>query len=310
MARQSATAADEADDGLEDEWDDGEAWDEDEEYEDDPDEDWAPSAWDEDGDGVVTALEVTRTVSFGFLSMLPLLFAYEWAFRRVSEPMVDGPRSVAEALVSVPFLPLGSDLVHPVRRGALAVAALLALIVTLRRAWALGPRLVRVPLEGALAALVLGPVLAVAAQLAEPYVGAMVVGSADGVPPLTRAALVMGGAAYEELVFRVLALSLLFILSRQFFRFFGLRGRFASILGATTASFGSAAFFALFHLEVATAWLGPGGEPFDAAIFTWRAVAGLLLAALVVWRGVGVAAWAHALFNLALLLGIQPPTLT
>ena len=36
------------------------------------------------------------------------------------------------------------------------------------------------------------------------------------------------------------------------------------------------------------------------------ALAGILLGLLFRWRGPGVAAWSHGLFNLALLLGIDP----
>ena len=69
---------------------------------------------------------------------------------------------------------------------------------------------------------------------------------------------------------------------------------------------GSATLFAAAHLAAYTAWLGPGGEPYDASVFTWRLLAGILLGLVFRWRGPGVAAWTHGLFNLALLLGAGP----
>ena len=69
---------------------------------------------------------------------------------------------------------------------------------------------------------------------------------------------------------------------------------------------GSSVAFAAFHLEVAVAWLGVGGEEFHPAVFTYRVLAGVLLGLLFRWRGPGTAAWAHGLFNLALLLGASP----
>ena len=293
---------DEYDDEEED-WED-EDW-EDEDWEDDVD--WS-DAWDEDGDGEISSLEFSRSVSFGVLAMLPLLLGYEWAFEK-SVATEGGTRSIAEAILSAPLRPLGDEWASNVRRITLLALALWALIGSYRRAVPVFPRLVRTLAEGAVGAIVLGPVLAMTAKAAAPYVGTMITGEASGVPQLSRAAFVMGGAAYEELVFRVLAVALAFVIFRQGASWFGLGRRFSGLLAAFGATGVSALLFAIFHTEVATGWLGAGGEPYDPALFTWRAASGVLLTAIVFWRGVGVAAWAHAFFNLALLIGVRPPTL-
>ena len=77
-------------------------------------------------------------------------------------------------------------------------------------------------------------------------------------------------------------------------------------LPASLSLLGSSLAFAAFHLEACVAWLGVGGDPFEPAIFTYRVLAGMLLGLLFRWRGPGVAAWAHGLFNLGLLLGAGP----
>ena len=297
----------------ESEYEEYEDEDEDEEYEDEEwgdDEDgvdWSDS-WDEDGDGEISAREFSRSVSFGVLAMLPLLVGYEWALEQ-AVAAESGARSIAEAILSTPLKPLGEEMASTVRRSGLGLLALWALIRSFSRAVAVVPRLVRTVAEGAVGAIVLGPVLAMTAEVAAPYVGTMMTGSGPAVPQLQRAAFVMGGAAYEELVFRVLAVALAFIVLRQGAAWFGLGRRFSSLLGAFAATGVSALLFAIFHTEVATAWLGMGGEPFDPALFTWRAASGVLLTIIVFWRGVGVGAWAHAFFNLALLIGVKPPTL-
>ena len=48
--------------------------------------------------------------------------------------------------------------------------------------------------------------------------------------------------------------------------------------------------------------LGPLGEPFDAYVFTYRAVCGLLLGIVYLSRGFGVAVWTHALYNALVIL--------
>ena len=67
------------------------------------------------------------------------------------------------------------------------------------------------------------------------------------------------------------------------------------MLGEVAGLLGSAALFSAFHLAVFVAWLGPGGEEFDLPIFTYRALAGMLLAILFRWRGPDVARWSACL---------------
>ncbi|MEM9800859.1 MAG: CPBP family glutamic-type intramembrane protease [Planctomycetota bacterium] len=293
--------------GVDDEeWEyDAEEW----EYEEDPDEEdsaeWEDEEWDDEEDDVARGPGPPgRGLAVGVVAMLPLFLAYDLA---VDGP--DGPRSVAEAILTRPLEPLGAEALSMARRASLAVAALgcfIAFAVAHRHAG--GPSLAQrvgvVVLEGAICALLLGPLLLGASRLAEPWVGAMMVGTPGGpAPTLERAGFVMGSAAYEEIVFRIGALSVVWLVAKAVLHWLG-AGERASAWGATLAGIVlSSLLFSAFHLGAWTAWLGPGGEPFDAAVFTWRTSAGILLAVLFLWRGVGVAAWAHASFNLALLLG-------
>ncbi len=302
------------DDGEEDgedeyEYEEDELEAEDEEWEEEDDEsfEWS-DAWDEDGDGEVSAKEFGRSVSFGVLCMLPLLLGYECALASPTEG-AEVTRSTAEAILSKPLGPFGDSIEALVRRSILVTLALYALVGSYRRGVPVVPRVVRVLTEGLVAATLLGPLMALTARAAEPFVGAMMIGESAGVPNLRRAAFVMGGAAYEELLFRVLAVALVFLILRRGCVWVGLGNRLAYFSGAVGATLASALAFAFFHTDVAAAWLGGGGEPYDAALFTWRAASGVLLTLIVFWRGVGVAAWAHALFNLALLIGVRPPQL-
>ncbi|MBI5362786.1 MAG: CPBP family intramembrane metalloprotease [Planctomycetes bacterium] len=127
----------------------------------------------------------------------------------------------------------------------------------------------------------------------------------DG-PGLARAAVLAGGAAWEELVFRLGLQGLFVLLLLPVFPWwFGLSGaaRWVAEGGAVLAS---ALVFAAAHLAVFTSVFGPGGESFHAGVFPWRVLAGILLALLFRFRGPGVAAWTHAFFNLALAIGAGP----
>jgi len=273
-------------------------WEEDWEYEDSPD---VP-----EGD-FHAGPEQRRGLAVGFLAMLPLFIAYEFAQHAGAGV---GRRNAAEMVLLRWIEPLdpGLDIARPV---LLAVGALAALVVCFRCRVALGPSILRVVVEGVVLALVLGPALVVGSRLGGTAVddlrGMTRVG--EGVPELTGMAHVFGGSAYEELLFRVLGYSLCFLIGRTLVR--ALRGGagVSRWSGELLGAVGSSLLFAAFHLELATGWLGQGGEAFHAEAFIWRFLAGLAFALTFRWRGPGVAAWGHGLFNAWLLMGADPATL-
>lgn len=240
-----------------------------------------------------------------FLASLPLFAAYEWGIAG------GAPRNSAELLVGRAFDLLGerADLA---RRLALLAAALAALAVLLARREeerAPLPRaLARQLGEGLLAALCLGPLLVGALSVFHVSLAALgTPGPRPGAPPpLELLARVAGGAAWEELVFRLAAYGIVFLAVVRLAAFFGVAAASAAPAGDLAALLATSVFFAAFHLDLLTRPLGAGGEPFERGVFLWRLLAGLCLAALFRWRGLAVAAWAHGIFNAALLLGAGP----
>jgi hypothetical protein len=132
-------------------------------------------------------------------------------------------------------------------------------------------------------------------------------------PSLATGALVAAAGAWEEILCRVLLYGLLMLAVRRSALLLRCPSSVATWAGEILGLAGSALLFAALHLESVLAHfsglIGSGGEPFEAAIFTWRLSAGILLGLLFRWRGPGVAAWTHALFNLGLLLGAGPGVL-
>ena len=57
----------------------------------------------------------------------------------------------------------------------------------------------------------------------------------------------------------------------------------------------SALLFSLVH------YVGSMGDPFTLSSFLYRFIFGLLLNGIYVWRGFGIAAWTHALYDLMVL---------
>lgn len=245
------------------------------------------------------------SAAVGLVAMAPLLLAYEWSVR------AGGQRSAAEALLSRPLAPLGEAGETARLLLVLVGIAAAALLVELRGG-RLRPALARTLGEGLLAAMVLGPALW---YLTAALPGGAPTGGLRTAPhaqhaDLVHTAAVFGGAAWEELLFRLLLYGLLYLVVRRALLGLGVASAASSGAADVFALVLSSLAFAAAHLDVVVAFVGPGGEAFDPGRFAWRALGGALLALLFRWRGLGVAAWAHGLFNAALLLGVGPGVLS
>jgi hypothetical protein len=93
----------------------------------------------------------------------------------------------------------------------------------------------------------------------------------------------VGAGIYEEVLFRLILFSGLVAVLRVAF--------IPSLLAVPAAAAASAALFSAAH------HVGPFGEPFDRYVFVFRMLAGLYFAVVYRLRGFGVAAAAHALYD-------------
>lgn len=104
---------------------------------------------------------------------------------------------------------------------------------------------------------------------------------------LDRVAVGVGAGIYEELVFRLILISLVMIVAVDLLRLDRAMATFAAFALSALA-------FAMHHHQPF------GNEPFDATFFVFRTVAGVYLAAIFWYRGYGSAAGCHAAYNVAL----------
>lgn len=241
----------------------------------------------------------TPSLSAGYLAALPLFVAYELGQdARVT-------RAPAERIVAH-ALDLFEGRLQWVRVALLLVLAGLALLYSYRARAAerhrLPARLGRLVAEGVLAGFLLGPLLV---GLQGWLSSATPTAAPSSVRSLAACLRLMGAAPWEELLFRVGLYGGFFLLARRTSVFLGLESRGARFLAELAALLGSALVFAWFHLDSAQRLLGTSGELYQGGLFLWRVSAGVLLGGLFRWRGFGVAAWAHGVFNLGIALGIQ-----
>ncbi|MFH1110672.1 MAG: CPBP family intramembrane glutamic endopeptidase [Planctomycetota bacterium] len=106
---------------------------------------------------------------------------------------------------------------------------------------------------------------------------------------LDRLALGIGAGVYEELVFRLILISVVVMIGVDLLR----RDRAPVAVAAVILS--SLAFAAHHHRPI-------GAEPFELVRFLFRTMAGVYLAAIFWFRGYGPAAGCHAAYNVALVL--------
>jgi hypothetical protein len=104
----------------------------------------------------------------------------------------------------------------------------------------------------------------------------------------TRLALSIGAGVYEELVFRVMLVGGLFVLLRWLVPNELSAYVLAAVIGAVVFS--------------AVHYVGTFGDVFTPASFTFRFLFGLALNGLFLWRGFGIAAWTHALYDVMLVV--------
>ena len=155
-------------------------------------------------------------------------------------------------------------------------------------------------------ALLLGPLLLVLLRWFPVDPADLQLESAVSRPSLDGVGHVLGCAAWEELLIRLGLFSLVYLLVSRLVQFLGgprgLAGFSADVVALIVSSFA----FAAIHLDEVAVWIGSTGEPFDRHVFLWRTLAGLALGGLYRWRGLGVATWTHAFYNLGFALGASP----
>jgi len=169
------------------------------------------------------------------------------------------------------------------------VVFMAGLALYLRRHQQFDPRIfVPVLLESGIYALTMGTViifLMVDLLHIDPRLAA---GTKSG-GPLEKLVLSVGAGVHEELVFRLLLLGGLVAL---FDRGLKLRRWLALVLAFLLSSL---AFSAAHHL-------GPLGEPLRMGVFVYRAIAGLCFGLLFQLRGLAIAVYTHALYDIYVLI--------
>lgn len=220
-------------------------------------------------------LEITRRPSVAIVYVVPLVLAHAIAVARAERFVQVGAERLVDHVMRVG--PVGERVLQVVL--ALIVSA--AVIHVVRERIPVHRHFPAFLVECVLLACLLGPVVSIVTNTSLFHVRAPEL-SLRSVWPFVIGAI--GAGIYEEIVFRLLLLSSIALLLRR-----GLR--FSAPGSAALAVFVSAGAFAWAH------FVGAGGEAFAWRPFAFRLAAGLLLGAVFVLRGLGVAVYLHAAYD-------------
>jgi hypothetical protein len=235
-----------------------------------------------------------RAPRYSLTFAFPLLIAYEALVLLLSRLELVRVRNGADVLLKQLFVGLGGHYGLTVFGLVLVGGGASLVWRDVRRSGRIRPRyFLLMAGESVVYGLFFGMVAATLTTLLLPRLAlvrsvAQTEGLALSVPAQLMVSL--GAGIYEELLFRVLLVSALMLIARKVFGWSrGGASVFAVMLGAL--------IFSAFH------YIGPFGDRFTLASFTFRAVAGLLFSGLYVLRGFGITAWTHALYDVFLAIG-------
>ena len=95
----------------------------------------------------------------------------------------------------------------------------------------------------------------------------------------------LGAGIYEEILFRMLLLSILYFIIVKALRINPVIGSLCSILICAFT-------FSIMH------YIGASGDSFTISSFSFRLVAGIILSAIFIFRGLGIAVYTHAIYDI------------
>jgi len=225
-----------------------------------------------------------RNLLTSLVLVFPLFLVYQVGVL-FTLPMLNGADFVTTLLFATLGLTLKGYLVF---LGAVILAFVLALALLKRNQQFNGGGFLPVILESTIYALTMGSLIILLMTRVLGISPTLAAGLPDqGI--FARLVMSLGAGVYEELVFR---LGLLSGCVAIFNRLLGM-SRWAAVVGAFLVS---SVVFSLVH------YLPPTGDPFAFGSFTFRVLAGMAFAVLFKLRGLAVAVYTHAFYDIFVLV--------
>jgi len=237
------------------------------------------------GDSIKHYFSSTGSLLYSYLISLPLLLLYE-ALLYLAQPDANHVvRISVDVWIKSLFQYIGQDALSI----TLILVALIGVVILYRERKRLSSLKLSYFFTMLIEASFYAFVLALLINLTVNSLLQMI--QADPVEQLSmiqKMALSLGAGLYEELFFRVILVSVLLFIFRKIFS--------KALLAYGLAMLLAAAIFSFAH------YIGELGDPFTLGSFLFRFLFGLALNAIYIWRGFGMAAWTHAIYDLMVIV--------
>jgi membrane protease YdiL (CAAX protease family) len=226
----------------------------------------------------------THTLLYSYLISLPLLLLYEVLIFLAQPDSEQVVRISVDVWIKTLFSYIGKDVLSI----TLILVALVGMVVLYRERKKLSSlkmsyfftMLIEASFYAFFLALLINTTVSGLLQLVQ-------ASPIESLTTLQQLALSLGAGIYEELFFRVILVSaLLFI--------------FKKVFAKKSVAFGSAILLAAIIFSLVH-YVGAFGDPFTLSSFLFRFLFGLALNAIYLWRGFGMAAWTHAIYDLMII---------
>jgi hypothetical protein len=223
----------------------------------------------------------SKSLANSFLFILPLLVLYEVGIAMQGS----GIKNTADVVIKMPLILFGRN--GSLIFNLLVIAFLFVSVFYIEKEYRFSS-LIFIPMlmEGAVYSLFVGYILGFVVYealfplaLAKPFSTNMWQGIVISV----------GAGVYEEIVFRLLLISLLYFIFTKLLKI-------KKPVGAMVSVIIGALIFAIVH------YTGTLKDSFTYASFTFRLLSGLVLSAIFMFRGLGVVVYTHAIYNVLTVL--------
>lgn len=228
-----------------------------------------------------TYFQSTHSLLYSYLISLPLLLLYEILIFISQPDSAQVVRISVDVWIKTLFSQFGKDVLSI----TLIFVALLGIFILYRERNKLNTLkpsyFFAMLIEASTYAFLLALVIS---QTVSSLLHILQVTPAGSLSTLQQIALSLGAGLYEELFFRVFLVSVLMFLFNYLFD--------KKWMTVTVAVVLAAVIFSMVH------YVGELGDPFTLGSFLFRFLFGLALNGIYVWRGFGMAAWTHALYDM------------
>ena len=222
----------------------------------------------------------TNTLLYSYLISLPLLLLYEILIFIAQPDSEQVVRISVDVWIKTLFSYFGQDVLSI----TLIFVALLGILVLYRerkklsslKAGYFATMLIEASAYAFLRALIISTTVNSRLLIAAPE-------TVQSLSTLQQLALSLGAGLYEELFFRVILVSLLLLVMKYLVQTKWLRFALAMVIAAL--------LFSAVH------YVGDLGDTFTLGSFLFRFLFGLALNAIYIFRGFGMAAWTHAIYD-------------